>query len=229
MLQQINKTKLYFYIFALFFLTTFFNNNNLFFIDKLFLVKNFKVNTEIPELNNMVLNKIYFLKDKNVFQIDNNFLFEKLNELTFLQDIEIKKKYPSTIIINAKKTKIKAITFKDKRKYFIGENGRYISSDITNNSFKLPTVFGHFPINEYLNLNKILQKADVNIKNIEKYYYHKNKRWDLYLKNKIIIKLPNQNVGEAIKIYNRLKNLNKIGYKTTIDLRIPNMVILKNG
>ena len=51
----------------------------------------------------------------------------------------------------------------------------------------------------------------------------------LYLKNKIIIKLPSQNVGEAIKIYTQLKNLNKIGDKTTIDLRIPNMIILKNG
>ena len=37
------------------------------------------------------------------------------------------------------------------------------------------------------------------MKKIIKYYFHKNKRWDLYFKNNILIKLPNKNIDEAIK------------------------------
>ena len=32
---------------------------------------------------------------------------------------------------------------------------------------------------------------------INKYYFHKNKRWDLYFENNILIQLPNKNISEA--------------------------------
>ena len=68
----------------------------------------------------------------------------------------------------------------------------------------------------------------MNLKDVVKYYYHKNKRWDLYFDNNILVKLPNKNINQAIKIYKEFLKLNNIESNSTIDLRISNRVVIKN-
>ena len=68
----------------------------------------------------------------------------------------------------------------------------------------------------------------MNLKDIVKYFYHKNKRWDLYYSNNIVIKLPNKNINQAIKIYKQFTKLNNIKPNSIIDLRISNRLVLKN-
>ena len=63
---------------------------------------------------------------------------------------------------------------------------------------------------------------------ITKYYFHKNKRWDLYFENNKIIMLPRQNTENAIKIYNQFISIHKIMPNSIIDLRIPNRIVIKN-
>ena len=69
----------------------------------------------------------------------------------------------------------------------------------------------------------------VNDENIFKFYYHKNKRWDLYFDNGVIIKLPSKNVDQALNYFNQFVITNKISPNTVIDLRIPKRLILQNG
>ena len=61
---------------------------------------------------------------------------------------------------------------------------------------------------------------------ISKYYFHKNKRWDLYFENNTIIKLPNTKIEKAIEKYKGLKK--EIKPNTIIDLRITDRIIIKN-
>ena len=71
---------------------------------------------------------------------------------------------------------------------------------------------------------------DNNIKRslITKYYFHKNKRWDLFLDNNILIKLPNTNIDKAIKNYKSLEKLKKVRSNSIIDLRIENRIVIEN-
>ena len=64
---------------------------------------------------------------------------------------------------------------------------------------------------------------------ITKYNYHKNKRWDLYLKNNILIQLPNKKIDKAINLYKQFELNNKINPNAITDLRISDRLIFKNG
>ena len=56
----------------------------------------------------------------------------------------------------------------------------------------------------------------------------KNKRWDVYFKNNIVIKLPNKNILQSIEILENFMKQNSIKANTTVDLRIPNRLIITN-
>ena len=63
---------------------------------------------------------------------------------------------------------------------------------------------------------------------IIRYYYHKNKRWDLYFSNNVVIQLPNKNISKAINLFKEFESNNKLNSNTIIDLRIQNRLILNN-
>ena len=124
-------------------------------------------------------------------------------------------------------TQLLAITFLNQSKYFIGSNGKFISSKNITNKNELPIIFGKFEAIDYISLQQKIHKFGINNK-IVKYYFHKNKRWDLYFENNILIKLPNQNLNNAINIYKNFKKENDIEKNKTIDLRVKNRIIVNN-
>ena len=149
--------------------------------------------------------------------------------MLYLENISVKKKYPSTIIINAKKTDLIAVTFLDQKKYYVGNNGKLILSKNISDNKKLPIIFGKFEVNNFIELKNKLEKNGLDISKIIRYYYHKNKRWDLFFRNDIVIRLPNKELINALKLFQNFKKNNAIKPNTIIDLRIENRLILKNG
>ena len=116
----------------------------------------------------------------------------------------------------------------DQNKYFVGQNGNFILAKQISNQKKLPTIFGKFNPDDYILLQRELLNQRIELKEIIRYYFHKNKRWDLYFKNNIIIQLPNENISEAINLFKEFKLKNNINPNTIIDLRIQNRLILRN-
>ena len=61
---------------------------------------------------------------------------------------------------------------------------------------------------------------------LEKFYYFKNKRWDIKLYEDLLVKLPRENLYDAIKkLKIFLKNNQTYQFKV-VDLRIPNQIII---
>ena len=156
--QQINKKKVFFYIFSFLFLTTLFNQNLLKILKEKISLKNIVIKSNNFEIRNKINNSTKDLINKNIFFINKELLNNKLNSLLFLENINIKKKYPSTIIIEAKKTELIAITYLDKKKYFVGNNGNLILSKKISNNKKLPIIFGKFESKNFLKLRDELSK-----------------------------------------------------------------------
>ena len=229
MLQQINKIKIYFYIFSFLFLTTLINQNLFLKINNNFLLKNIIVKSDTIETENEIRLSFDDLVNINIFLINKKLIKKKIENLLYLENISVKKKYPSTIIINAKKTDLIAVTFLDQKKYYVGNNGKLILSKNISDNKKLPIIFGKFEVNNFIELNNKLEKNGLDINKIIRYYYHKNKRWDLFFDNDIVIRLPNKELINAIKLFQNFKKNNAIKPNTTIDLRIENRLILKNG
>ena len=229
MLQQINKKKIYFYIFSFLFLTTLINQNLFLKLNNNFLLKNIIVKSDTIEIENKIRLSFDYLVNINIFLINKKLIKKKIENLLYLENISVKKKYPSTIIINAKKTDLIAVTFFDQKKYYVGNNGKIILSKNISDNKKLPIIFGKFEVNNFIELNNKLEKNGLDISKIIRYYYHKNKRWDLFFRNDIVIRLPNKELINALKLFQNFKKNNAIKPNTTIDLRIENRLILKNG
>ena len=229
MLQQINKKKIYFYIFAFLTLSTLFNQRLIIIFENNFLLKNISIQVGNLEIEKKVRSSSYYLLNKNILFISKKELQKNLKSLKFLENINVKKKYPSTIIIDAKKTELIAETYLNQKKYFIGSNGNLILSDSISNNSNLPSIFGKFNIKNYLNLKNELKKSGIDNNKIIKYFFHKSKRWDLIYENNIIIQLPNKNLVNALNLFNDFKKKNLIKPNSTIDLRINNRITLKNG
>ena len=153
---------------------------------------------------------------------------ETIKKFNFLENIYISKIIPSTINIDLYKTSILGKTLIDGEIFFIGKNGKLINSNQILEKNKVPMVFGEFKVQEFLKIYNILNSHHLETVQIEKYYYFKNKRWDLLFTNGIELKLPSKKIEDSIKIYKQLlDNKNLINIKT-IDLRVTDQIILTN-
>ena len=226
MLQLKNKNKIYFYILSFVFLSTIINNNVSINIDKHFLIKNIYIEMDDEQNKKLIRTQLNFLLNTNIFKINRDFIINKIDNLNFLEKIEIYKNYPSQIIIKAKETEIIAVTYVDQKKYLVGLNGKFISQK-KKNIKKLPIIFGKFKISDFISFKEKLNQNKVDNTKISKYYFHKNKRWDLYFNNNILLKLPEKNIDNALTLFKNFQKNNKIKPNTIVDLRIANRVILK--
>ena len=227
--QSINKLKIYFYIFSLLFLTTIINKDIINNISYFFIIKNLNIVSETDLLKKKILKEINFINESNIFFIKKKKLSNKLKNINYIDEFKIKKIYPSSLIVQVKKTNLIGITFINNKQYYVGENGNFISVNSIRNKDKLPFIFGEFNIQDFLNLKLKLSDSDIIFSNIKKYHHHKNRRWDLYLNDNVLIQLPNKNIKNALNLYKKLKTNNEIKPNMIIDLRIPNRIILNNG
>ena len=85
-------------------------------------------------------------------------------------------------------------------------------------------------IKKYLTKKVLKLKTKLNNFNlkIENYYFFPCNRWDLELKNNIVIKLPIDDFEKALILASQLINNNKNKKNYVIDLRILDKVVLSD-
>ncbi len=119
MLQLRNKQKIYFYIFALLFLSSINNNNALQNLKNLFLIKHIYLDVKTREIKNILSLNMNFIKSNNIFSVKKDLIRDKLNTLNFLENIKIYRILPSTIRIKANKTDFIAITYINQKNFLL--------------------------------------------------------------------------------------------------------------
>ena len=175
--------------------------------DKLILLK---------KINNFNLNNIFFISKSDLInEIESNSLVEKYF---------IFKRYPSSIDINIEKTKFLAKINKNGQVFYLGSNGKFTKNDFSNN--QLPYIFGSPEVIEFFDIKEVIDKSKITYKEIKNLYFYPSRRWDLELRNNIIIKLPKDNNNLALNL--ALEFLYKEEFKDIkmIDARIENQIIL---
>ena len=172
------------------------------------------------ELRDVIKN----LKSKNIFFINKYKTKKIFFSDNIVEELRIFKNYPSTLIIDIKKTKLLALTNKDGKDYFIGKNGKLIKR---NESIpKLPFIFGDLDINEFLKLKNNIDKSNFKFKQISNLYYYKSKRWDIETIQGYLIKLPKENVTDTLNLFDRLRKEKNFTNKRIIDFRQKGQIIL---
>ena len=224
--QSINKNKIYFYLIIILFLSS---------ITNISIEKNLKDQLRIKYLKFsgieenqeiMIKQELENIIGKNIFWVDKEYILKKLEQFKYLEKINIHKKLPSELNINLYITKIIGETYRNGKKYYVGENKKFISSDNFQDIKKNPMIFGEFSADEYINLLDELKNNNVEIKNIKNFFYHKSGRWDFQNYSNEIILLPLNEYKNAIKLYKKFLNLDNKKKIKSIDLRVKNQISL---
>ena len=224
-MHQRKSKKILIYLFLLFLVGSI-NNihiNNL----NLLSVKEINV-TGLENKENSTLSK----KIERLLKLDNIYLINKkdLNTLiesnNLVEKYFIFKRYPSSLNINIDKTNFLAKISKNGKIYDLASNGKLIENRHINR--QLPFVFGNPEIVEFFNIKKIIDESQISFEEIESLYFFLSKRWDLKLRNDIIIKLPNDNIKEGLTLASKFLHSNEYKDIKIIDARINNQIILND-
>ena len=221
------KKTITFLILALLFLSSI---NNQLFVEKkkmLYNLETIKVIGLDNSINLKIEEDLNFLKNSNIFFIDKEILKDQVGKYNFIEKYNIFKLYPSKIILELKKTNFLAHTIKNNEIFIIGSNGKFIKTDKFSNYEKLPIVFGKFTGEKFISFKKILNEADLNYNNLEEIFFYPSGRIDIKDKNNILIKLPIENLKQALSVASKIIN-NKSFNNNIIDLRVSNQLILYN-
>ena len=223
-MHQRKSKKILIYFFLLFLVGSInnININNLKFLS----VKDINVTGLENEDNSIISKKIKNLKLDNIYLINKKDLSTLIESNNLVEKYFIFKKYPSSLNINIDKTSFLARISKNGKIYDLGSNGKLIENKYSDN--QLPFVFGNPEIIEFFNIKKIIDESQISFEEIESLYFFLSKRWDLELRNNIIIKLPNDNIKESLKLASEFLYNNEFKDIKIIDARIKNQIILND-
>ena len=201
----------------------FFNKNNNFF----FKIQNIEITNNNKINKTDIINKLNHIYNKNILFISNNDISESLKTVNYLEKIEVKKKYPNTIVINIYETKPVGILFKNNTKYIIDSASNLITfnDNLVNNNF--PNIFGKDAEKDFINFFEQLKNNKFPRKQVKNYYYFQVDRWDVKLTNNQIIKFPSKKRKEAIQQSVKLLNHEDFENYKVIDLRIHGKIVVE--
>ena len=202
---------------------TFFNKNNNFF----FKIQNIEITNNNKINKTDIINKLNHIYNKNILFISNNDISKPLKTVNYLEKIEVKKKYPDTIVIKIYETKPVGILFKNNTKYIIDTLSNLITfnDNLVNNNF--PNIFGKDAEKDFINFFKQLKNNKFPRKQVKNYYYFQVDRWDVKLTNNQIIKFPSKKRKEAIQQFVKLLNHKNFENYKVIDLRIHGKIVVE--
>ena len=221
-MHQLISKKVIIYL-CLFFLLATVNNSSIINL-RLPKIEKIKISGFSLDQNTHVRDIIESLKSKNIFFINQFEIKKDIFSDNIIEELNIFKNYPSTLIVDIKKTQFLAVTKKDGDDYFIGRNGKLIKKN--QSISKLPYVFGDLNINDFLEFKKNIDNSNFEFKQILNLYYYKSKRWDIETSKGYLIKLPRENISEILNLFVRLSKEKNFNDKRTIDFRQKGQIIL---
>ena len=195
-------------------------------------------NIQFKNIENIIISglneneNINLLKDIKGLNLDNIFFFNKneiskiINSNSLVEKYEIFKKYPNTIDIKIEKTNFLAKININGKTFLVGSNGKL--SDVQFSDKELPFIFGKPEINEFIEFTDVIMQSKFSLNEIKNLYFFPSKRWDLELKNNVILKLSENHTTLSLDQAFELLNDNNLNNIKIVDARIKNQIILND-
>ena len=195
--------------------------------NKLFKIKNIEIQNNILVKEKEIKERLQEILEKNIFFIEEKDIKKPIAKIDFLEKIEVRKKYPNTIIITVFETKPTAIVFKNKDKYLLDSSSNLISFQDNNHYNELPNIFGENAEKNFIGFLNKLRKNNFPTEQITDFYYFQIGRWDVQFLNNKIIKFPQDSINEAIIKAVELLNREDFKNYNIIDLRVVGKIIVE--
>ena len=194
---------------------------------------NYLFNTvEVEGLNNLSSSQIekYFIEhyDKSIFLIPlKNISYEiKMNK--WIKSVSLKSNFKNKITVTIEEARPLGVYFNGTNYLLIDDFGEVIDFVDAKNTFQYIKFFGE---NSKVNMVDLITSIPLSLKStIKEVEFINKRRWNIILKNKIKIKLPEKGIKKAllqfIEIYDSISPQDK-SIINSFDLRIPKKAIIK--
>lgn len=184
-------------------------------------VKKISIYSEDKNINEFVL----LLNIDNKSKIDSLNLKELSKKISTIPDIKkssIRKLSNGSVVLKIEKYKPVALWMDGKNYFIISSEGKIISNyQKVDNKFLV--IKGKVPSN----IMSITSELKGLIDKIDYVSWIEDRRWNIYFKNGLIIKLPEKNPYKILRSFMTINNLNDISSKKIefIDLRNENIIV----
>tara|TARA_B100001057_G_scaffold282701_1_gene283103 strand:+ start:457 stop:1128 length:672 start_codon:yes stop_codon:yes gene_type:complete len=189
-------------------------------------IKNIQISGLNKNQNINLLENIKELNLKNIFFLNGNEISKIIDSDSIVENYEIIKIYPNSLNIKIEKTSFLAKINNNGKIFLVGSNGKL--SDVKFSDKELPFIFGKPEIYEFIKFTNIIEKSRFSLGEIKNLYFFPSKRWDLELKNNIILKLSKDHVRLSLDQAYELLNDSKFHDTKVVDARIKNQIILND-
>tara|TARA_B110000438_G_scaffold143360_1_gene138227 strand:- start:5806 stop:6375 length:570 start_codon:yes stop_codon:yes gene_type:complete len=175
--------------------------------------------------NNLkITKKLNDLLFTNILFVNEEVIKETISEYNLVETYSVKKIYPKKIKIDIEPTKFVA-RISGNNQFLVGSNGKLIKNETTNK--KLPFLFGQFNSIKFLEFQKIIEKSKFNLLDFKSIFFYASNRWDILTIDNVLIKLPEKNLSDGLRIAHKIIKDDRFKNNRTLDLRISNRIISK--
>tara|TARA_B100000989_G_scaffold233549_1_gene180369 strand:+ start:6714 stop:7382 length:669 start_codon:yes stop_codon:yes gene_type:complete len=217
-LKKGKKLNLILYISLILILSSISNYN----YKNIFIIKYIKVNGFSDEKNKIVKDEFKIIYGDNIIFLDKK-NFKKMIDRNDIKELIVKKIYPNKILVNFIPAKPICIIENKNNKIVLGDNGKILDIKINENNF--PIIRGSENISDIFEVVNLLNSSKLNYNNIENIFFFQSGRFDIKLKNELLIRFPINYTKEIINYGSDLLNNEKFVNSKIIDLRINNRII----
>ena len=219
-----SKNKLYIYLIILFLISSI-NTKHLYNLKDYLKIIDIKVVGLKESQNQKIKKDLIETKNKDIYQ--NQSLIKKLiNKNSLVHDFNVRKIYPNKLLIQLKETEFIAKALVNNKFLIFGSNKKYIDSYLVEN-VNLPTIFGKFDKDSFIELFTELNNKNFDLKKIESFFYFPSGRWDIRFNNGLLLKLSDKKWKISLDIAKSLINDSKQDNLKVIDLRTNDKVFLR--
>ena len=176
--------------------------------------------------NTNILESIKELNLKNIFFLNGNEISKIISSNNLVENYEIFKKYPYDLDIKIERTDFLAKINNNGKIFLIGTNGKL--SDVKFLDKELPFIFGKPRIDEFIKFTNIIDQSKLSFNQVKNLYFFPSKRWDLELKNNVILKLSKDHTKLSLDQAFEILNDNNFNDIKVVDARIKNQIILND-
>ena len=166
---------------------------------------------------------------KSIFLIPLKKIANEIHEIKWVKKINIKSNYKNTLVVIIDEEVPLGIYDNNNQRILFSKD--LVVLDIIQNNSKYNNLITFYGSNSLHNSKKLFLNFENNFEQVvESATYIGNRRWNLKLKNQIILKLPEKNINLAIINYKNIySNFSDTDLKDieSIDLRINNKAIIK--
>lgn len=177
-------------------------------------------NSETSEID--ILEKLGLDGTTSLVALDVNAAREKLAQLPWVEEVEVRKVYPKTVEVKLQERKAYAIWQHGQELSLIEKSGSVIAPLRDNKFAALPLVVGRDAETAASRFEADFSAWPDIRKDVKAYVRVAGRRWDLHMKNGIIVKLPETGVEQALALLTRFDREQRLMERDIagVDLRL---------